>query len=36
MIVNPYQEIISLHDMRIENIEIKDNTAYINLTMLIC
>lgn len=31
MIVNPYQEIISLHDMRIENIEIKDNTAYIKL-----
>lgn len=31
MIVNPYQELISLHDMRIENIEIKDNTAYIKL-----
>lgn len=31
MIVNPYQELISLHDMRIENIEIEDNTAYIKL-----
>ena len=31
MIVNPYQELISLHDMRIENIKIEDNTAYIKL-----
>lgn len=36
MIVNPYQELISLHDMRIENIEIEDSTAYIKLIMPIC
>lgn len=31
MIVNPYQEVISLHDMNIENIEIEDNNAYVRL-----
>ena len=31
MIVNPYQEVISLHDMRIENIEIEETTAYLKL-----
>lgn len=31
MIVNPYTELISLHDMTIENIEIEGTRAYIHL-----
>lgn len=31
MIVNPYNELISLHDMRIMNIEIEEETAYVYL-----
>lgn len=31
MIVNPYNEIISLHDVNIKEIKIKNNNAYIKL-----
>lgn len=31
MIVNPYQELMSLHDMYIESIEVKESDAYIRL-----
>ena len=31
MIVNPYNEVISLHDVKIENIRVEDNNAYISL-----
>ena len=32
MILNPYQEIISLHDMNIEDIEIEGNNLYVKLS----
>lgn len=31
MIVNPYNEVISLHDMKIKNIRVEDNNAYLSL-----